>query len=44
MQYSSKEFETIYHQCFSSSMRLAMSLFHEEDEARDVIHEVFLKT
>ncbi|MDE5794886.1 MAG: sigma-70 family RNA polymerase sigma factor [Muribaculaceae bacterium] len=24
-------------------MRLAMSLLHEEDEARDVVHEVFLK-
>jgi len=24
-------------------MRLAMSLLHEEDEARDVVHEVFLR-
>lgn len=43
MQYSTTEFETLYIQCFSPAMRLAMSLLHEEDEARDVVHEVFLK-
>lgn len=43
MQYSTTEFETLYIQCFPSAMRLALSLLHEEDEARDVVHEVFLK-
>lgn len=43
MQYSTTEFETIYNRCFPPSMRLAMSLLHEEDEARDVVQEVFLK-
>ena len=43
MQYSTAEFETLYIQCFPHAMRLATSLLHEEDEARDVVHEVFLK-
>lgn len=43
MQYSTTEFETLYNRCFPPSMRLAMSLLHEEDEARDVVQEVFLK-
>lgn len=43
MEYSSTEFETLYIRCFPSSMRLAMSLLHDEDEARDVVQEVFLK-
>lgn len=43
MQYSTNEFETLYIQCFPPAMRLAISLLHEEDEARDVVHEVFLK-
>ena len=43
MRYSETEFETLYCKCFPPSMRLAMSLLHEEDEARDVVHEVFLK-
>lgn len=43
MQYSTTEFETLYIQCFPPAMRLAISLLHEEDEARDVVHEVFLK-
>ena len=43
MNYSPSEFETLYTRCFPASMRLAMSLLHEEDEARDVVHEVFLK-
>lgn len=43
MQYSITEFEALYTRCFPSSLRLAMSLLHEEDEARDVVQEVFLK-
>ncbi len=43
MQYSASEFETLYTQCFPSAMRLAMGLLHDEDEARDVVHEVFLR-
>ncbi len=43
MQYSTSEFETLYIRCFPASMRLAMSLLHDEDEARDAVHEVFLK-
>ena len=43
MQSSTAEFETLYIQCFPPAMRLAISLLHEEDEARDVVHEVFLK-
>ena len=43
MVYSATEFETLYKQCFATSMRLAMSLLHDEDEARDVVQEVFLK-
>ena len=43
MQYSTTEFETLYIQFFPPSMRLALSLLHDEDEARDVVHEVFLK-
>lgn len=43
MQYSLTEFETLYTQCFTPSFRLAMNLLHNEDEARDVVHEVFLK-
>ncbi|MBD5356797.1 MAG: sigma-70 family RNA polymerase sigma factor [Bacteroides sp.] len=43
MQYSITEFEALYKRCFPSSMRLAMSLLHEEDKARDVVQEVFLK-
>lgn len=43
MEYSTTEFETLYTQCFPPTMRLAISLLHEEDEARDVVQEVFLK-
>lgn len=43
MEYSTTEFETLYTQYFPPSMRLAMSLLHEEDDARDVVQEVFLK-
>ncbi|MDE6485765.1 MAG: sigma-70 family RNA polymerase sigma factor [Duncaniella sp.] len=43
MQYTTAEFETLYKHHFPPSMRLAMSLLHDEDEARDVVQEVFLK-
>lgn len=43
MQYTETEFETLYIECFPSALKLALSLLHEEDEARDVVHEVFLK-
>ncbi len=43
MYYSTTEFEILYTRCFPPSMRLAMSLLHEEEEARDVVHEVFLR-
>ncbi len=43
MLYSTTEFETLYIECFPPAMRLALSLLHEEDEASDVVHEVFLK-
>ena len=43
MRYSTNEFETLYKRCFPPAMKLAMSLLHEEDKARDVVQEVFLK-
>lgn len=43
MQYSTTEFETLYKQCFPSSMKLALSYLHDEDEARDIVQEVFIK-
>lgn len=43
MRYSTKEFENIYRRCFPPAMKLAMSLLHHEDEARDAVQEVFLK-
>lgn len=43
MQYPTDEFETLYTRCFPPAMRLAMSLLHEEDEARDVVQEVFVR-
>ncbi len=43
MRYSTTEFEALYTRCFPPSMRLAMSLLHEEDDARDVVQEVFVK-
>lgn len=43
MQYSATEFETLYTRTFEPCFRLALSLLHEEDDARDVVHEVFLK-
>ncbi|MDE6299322.1 MAG: sigma-70 family RNA polymerase sigma factor [Muribaculaceae bacterium] len=43
MRYSTTEFETLYTQFFPPAMGLAMSILHEEDEARDVVQEVFVK-
>ena len=43
MHYSAKEFETLYHQCFPPAMKLALSMLHNEEDARDMVHEVFLK-
>lgn len=43
MHYSTSEFETIYTRCFPPALRLAINLLHNEDEARDVVHEVFLR-
>lgn len=43
MPYSSSEFKTIYLRCFPPCMRMAMSLLHSEDEARDTVQESFLK-
>lgn len=43
MEYSETEFEILYKQRFPSLMRLAMLLLHDEDEARDVVQEVFVK-
>ena len=43
MQYSTEEFETLYIQCFPPAMMMAMSLLHDEDEARDVVQGVFLR-
>lgn len=43
MRYSTSEFETLYARCFPPSMKLAMSLLHDEDEARDAVQEVFVK-
>lgn len=43
MQYSETEFESLYTQSFEPVFRLALSLLHDEDEARDVVHEVFLR-
>lgn len=43
MQYTITEFETIYLRCFPPAMRLAIGMLHDEDEARDVVQEVFVK-
>lgn len=43
MRYSTTEFSTLYSRCFPPAMRLAISLLHEEDEARDVVQEVFVR-
>lgn len=43
MRYTTVEFETLYINCFPASMKLAMTLLHDEDEARDVVQEIFVK-
>ncbi|MDE6340214.1 MAG: sigma-70 family RNA polymerase sigma factor, partial [Muribaculaceae bacterium] len=43
MQYSITEFEEIYRRCCRSALKLAFSLLHDDDEARDAVQEVFLK-
>lgn len=43
MPYSTTEFEHLYIRCFPQAMKLAVSLLGREDEARDVVHEVFAK-
>lgn len=43
MSYTITEFETLYARIFAPSMRLAVSLLHDENEARDVVQEAFLK-
>lgn len=43
MQYSITEFETIYLRCFPPAIRLAVSLLHDENDARDAVQEVFIK-
>lgn len=43
MQYSATEFESLYAQSFEPAFRLALSLLHDEDDARDAVHEVFLR-
>lgn len=43
MQYSITEFEEIYSRCCRFALKLAMSLLHNEDDARDAVQEVFLR-
>lgn len=43
MRYTITEFEQIYLRAFAPSMRLAASMLHDADEARDVVQEVFLR-
>ncbi len=43
MQYSVTEFEAIYLRCFPPAMGLAVSLLHDEDDARDAVQEIFLR-
>ena len=43
MHYSITEFEGIYRRCFQNLLRLAVSMLHDGDEARDAVQEVFLK-
>lgn len=43
MSYSSSEFHELYILCFPPALRMAMSLLHDQDEARDVVHEVMLR-
>lgn len=43
MLYTTSEFETFYSRYFPPAMRLATTLLHDEEEARDIVQEVFLK-
>lgn len=43
MQYTTTEFETFYARYFPSSIRLSQSLLHDEEEARDIVQEAFLR-
>lgn len=43
MNFSTSEFESLYTQCFPTAMNMAMALLQDEDEARDVVQEVFLR-
>lgn len=43
MAYSISEFESLYTGIFPPAMKLAMSLLHDESEARDAVQEVMLK-
>ncbi len=43
MHYSITEFEAVYRRCFPSLLRVAVSMLHDADEARDAVQEVFLK-
>lgn len=43
MQYTTSEFENIYTECFPAALRLASGMLVNEDDARDAVHEVFLK-
>ncbi|MCF0160016.1 MAG: hypothetical protein HUJ99_04445, partial [Bacteroidaceae bacterium] len=36
------EYEQIYKRCFNRAMGLAVSLLHDEDDARDAVQDVFL--
>lgn len=43
MAYSISEFESLYTGIFPPAMKLAMSLLHDESEARDAVQEVMMK-
>lgn len=43
MLYSIAEFEDIYRRCYQDALRVAMSMLHDSDEARDTVQEAFLK-
>jgi len=43
MSYSAAEFEAVYKGIFPIAMRLAVRMLQDEDEARDIVQEVFLK-
>jgi len=43
MSYSRSEFHELYTLCVPPAMSMAMSLLHNTDEARDVVHEVMLR-